>query len=185
MVKLRDSIVFESVEELYHFTNVGNLINILEEDKLCGYQCCDYKDDKDDKYYGVSTTRQRCALLGYPHTMINKQIVRITFDANKLLQKYKTKTFVYDDSYRTPQYAKKMWNTKQWNVEFSSMYEAEERIKIYNGDCIKDLHKYIKRIDVCSSTFGDYDFDKIDDYCSKYNIILKLYSNQNKFNYGV
>lgn len=182
MKELKQSIL-ESLEELYHYTNNHNLNGICGEDILYASQNDGVGLKKYD--YFVSTSRQINTLTGYPKSMISDKICRIVFDRVKL-SKFKIGPV---DWGRAKGYAiKANWEDKEFfdkhlsTIKEQPNVESEERIYLKN-DCIPQVHKYIKRIDIDSSTVSYNELLIVKKYCDKHNIELKL-SEHSKFIYG-
>lgn len=178
MKQLKDYIL-ESMQELYHFTNAYNLVNILKDDTWIA------SNDYDKELY-ISTTRMRNANLGYPTELIDDtNMVRVVFDGAKLNSKYKIKPvdkmkgkwMAIKANWAEPDSFDKYFDRHQTNVE------AEDRVFV-NTEKILGVCKYIKEIHINLSNIENKYLNDIIKYCRKHNIELKKYKNYSDFNLG-
>ena len=172
---------------VYHFTNMNNLISIINYDSMYLTYVDDNKNDDFDKNYSyfLSLTRQRDGRLGYSA----EQMVRITFDGDLLNQKYHGKPVSfwngnYDDG--KFKYMNKLKRGRYENLPDELKYqedtENEDRL-FSNYPSIKNISKYIKRIDI----MGGYikEFYPIFKYLvndSIYKDIVHIYVGNKSFN---
>lgn len=178
------SYIVESLEEVYHYTNYGNLERIMKGNRYIMSVNDGYGDDK-FKYY-MSTTRQRNALTGYPTGMINPKIIRLTLDYDKLRHVYKiepmdwgkAKSYAIKNSYPgTDEDFDKYYDY----IRMQTNVEMEERV-YSNKDIIPNFNKYIKRIDVMSGWLEKYELEDLKLRCEKYGIELRIYNTEKQFN---
>lgn len=171
--------IFEAMQELYHFTNAYNLVDILKDDTWIA------SNDYDKELY-ISTTRMRNGIFGYPTGLLDdNNVVRVVFDGTKLNSKYKIKPvdkmhgkrLAVKANWSNPEDYDKYFNAHQTNVE------AEDRVFI-NATEVKGAHKYIKAIHVNLSNIDNKYLKDIIMYCKQYNIELKQYKNDKDFNIG-
>jgi hypothetical protein len=176
MKQLKDYI-FEAMQELYHFTNAYNLVDILKDDTWVS------SNDYDKELY-ISTTRMRNGDFGYPTGMLDDEnVVRVVFDAQKLNTKFKIipvdkmngKRLAVKANWSNPDDYDKYFNVHQTNVE------AEDRV-IVKDEKIKNISKYIKSIHVNLENIDDKYLYSIESYCKKLNIKLKKYEDYKSFN---
>lgn len=170
----------ESFAELYHFTNIGNLLNIIKNDEFITSADDGYTPNK-YKYY-ISLTRMKCAFTGYPTGMIDDKIVRIVFNG-KLANKYKIKPV---DWGKAKTFAlKSMWGETAFNamkddLMLQTNVEAEERV-CTNDDCIKNISKYISKIETYKNYLTQQEKREIEKYCLNNNITFIIYDNEKDF----
>ena len=115
----------KQVGVLYHFTRLGSLEKILQENIL--YMSRQWKN--------ISFTRNKNLISNSNYLKENKAFARIVVDGDKLSNDYKIRPFVF------PQRSK--WETASYNLERPGS-EAEEMVE---AD-IKDIKKYIIRVDL-------------------------------------
>lgn len=185
MKNLQD-IITESLQELYHFTNASNLMNIIKDDTWIA--SIDDTINGDELY--ISTTRSKYAGTGYPTQLIdNNNIIRIVFDGNKLNSKFKIKPI---DKMKGKKLAMKshwdklrpgMWEQNKNYIMQQGNVEAEDRVYVKEKE-IKNIHKYIKSIHIDLSNLDNKYLNPIKDYCELHNIELRKYGNTKKFNLG-
>jgi hypothetical protein len=129
------SLLKEAVtDEVYHFTSLSNIINILKNDVF--YLSFDYDINK----FGLSLSRTKSTKTGFltVDTVINNEsfsydkdyIVRLKLDGRKLSQTYKGQPY---------NYFKHM-------IKHNS-HEYEDRL-LSNKERIEDFSKYIIQIDI-------------------------------------
>lgn len=185
--------ITEAMDELYHFTNLDNMVSIARDDFMAGYEQSIVRpsDNTTTTCFMISTTRMRYAKGGYPATMINQNLIRITLDGRAIERKYELRNWVYDSSYRNPVGAHIYRRNRHLDPygDWTQLFEAEERIVISKGDGINDFHKFIKRIDICSTRISmdpdwEQKYDALERYCNEYGIELKLYHTVRDFDYG-
>ena len=171
----------ESLYELYHFTNAGNLIGIIEKDEwVCSV------DDNDEIY--ISTTRSKNGGTGYPTQLIDDtNVIRIVFDGKKLNTKYKIKPV--DKMHGKRMAIKANWtnpecfDSNKHEIMKQGNVESEDRVFI-NSETIQHVHKYIKSIHIDLGNLDPKYIEPIEKYCRKFDIELKQYENTQKFNIG-
>lgn len=178
MKPLKDYI-FEAMEELYHFTNAYNLVDILKDDTWVS------SNDNDEELY-ISTTRTRNANFGYPTGLLDDDnVVRVVFDGKKLNSKFKIKSvdkmhgkrLAVKANWPNPDDYDKYFNAHQTNVE------AEDRVLV-NAETVPHVSKYIKAIHVNLSNIENKYLTEIAKLCREYKIELKRYKNFSDFNLG-
>ena len=138
---------------LYHFTNIPNLKNILEDNELKTYQSMyePGKAIKEDFY--ISLTRNPRARISEREHM---QLARITLDGDKLSDNYKItphlafleqwKGRIEKSMEKDPEHARLNYLRRlKWYKT-----EAEERVK---GN-IKNLDRYVEKIDILKGEIG-------------------------------
>lgn len=155
--------ILESFDTLYHFTNGKNVVGILKRNEFIlseddGYSPNSYK-------YYMSLTRMPYAKTGYPTTLISDDVVRLVMDAAMLNSKFKIKAI----------------DTMKGKSYYNGNVEAEERL-LSSKSLIKDFAKYIKRIDINTSTIGAKDADDIIQYAERLNIPVEVYDSDKLFN---
>lgn len=182
MKQLKDYIL-ESMQELYHFTNAYNLVNILKDDTWAS--SIDYDNDYQEYPY-ISTTRTKYGNIGYPTGLMDDtNVVRVVFDGAKLNSKYKIKPvdkmkgkwMAIKANWAEPDKFDKHFDGLQTNVE------AEDRVFV-NAEKIKGISKYIKAIHINMSNIENKYLKEISKYCTEYDIELKRYKNFPEFNLG-
>lgn len=182
--------VNESLEELYHFTNYNNIVNILFTDTLHGSdEVC--SDGSDPKF--ISLTRSRISSIGYPYGMNDDKIIRIVLDGRALQSRYKIRSYDYFGSSRCSSKTLSMktsWrNPDQFNLDDDTIYrnpnvEAEDRIFLDAGVTgISNISRYIKEIQIKKGDFHGKDTRKLKDLCSKRHIDLEVLEPRD-FEYG-
>jgi hypothetical protein len=166
----------KNLGDLYHFTNLENLNNILESNLFLPSTTPTYdhqrdfqsipkekrqrlKDKGETSLYYVSLSRDK--LFYKKHTKIGTlPLTRIKFDGNKLSTKYKFIPFnYYSDEIDSEQ--------ERYNSN-----EGEERIILPNGKGIQNINNYIIKIDIL--------LDKIEDnetYLKQAEELIKKYPN--------
>lgn len=176
--------LIESLQQVYHYTNYGNLFNILKENQFVLSENDDYGDSK-YKYY-MSTTRQRNALTGYPTGMINPKISRIILDYDLLRSKYKigpvdwgkSKKFAIKTNYPGDiEYFDKWFDS----IRLQTNVEMEERV-YSNKEVIPHFVAYIKQIDVMSGWLTKHELDELKEVCSNIGLNLNIYNTEKDFN---
>lgn len=175
--------ITESLQELYHFTNAGNLINIIKDDEWVSSM-----EENGEMY--ISTTRSKNASTGYATQLIDEtNIVRIVFDGQKLNSKFKIKPV---DKMRGKWQAIKanwnkcdpeVWNQNKENIMKQGNVESEDRVFVHD-ETIPNIHKYIKSIHINLENINSEYINPIEDYCNKYDIEFRKYKNTKKFNLG-
>jgi hypothetical protein len=161
-------------ENLYHFTAIAALENILENGILFKKNDLYSKDFK--YYYTISTTRKFNFNFTYDDININN--VRIVLDKEKIKNDYKIiPTHWYNTEFKNDN-AKPNGTNDQRTVAFvgrdSLIYnQFEERICMNPNDVYKRyflLPKYIKQINVLESYK-----DKMEQFKNPYNIKIQYY----------
>ena len=184
-------IINESLSRnLYHFTNIFNLMNIIHNNsfKLSFAQKDNGERGQNSKYqYYMCFTRQRDGRVGFA----DGHNVRIEIDGNLLNQLYKGKPVnffgsnggknrymsnleKYDDYYI-------YHNDMDDDIKFQHYTESEDRL-FSNNPMIPNAKKYIKRIDILieNETFNPiYDWLLVK---SDFRNIIHIYDNKNDFN---
>lgn len=167
------------MQELYHFTNAYNLVDILKDDTWVS------SNDYGKELY-ISTTRTRNGNFGYPTGLLDDDnVVRVVFDGAKLNSKYKIKPvdkmkgkrLAIKANWPNPDDYDKYFNAHQTNVE------AEDRVFV-NKETIPNVSRYIKAIHINLSNIENKYLKDIEKYCKQYNIELKKYKNYPEFNFG-
>lgn len=176
----------ESLEEIYHFTNTDNLLELIKDDVFLTSSDDGY-NPKEYKYY-ISTTRVKNANIGYPTGMLNDKIVRICLNVDILKSKYKVKPVDWGHAKEIA--IKKNWpagekdfDKNKHEILKQTNVESEERVYT-NDEEIKQFSKYIKRIDVYTEWFLPVELDRIKEYCQTNGIQLVEYSDEKKFKLG-
>lgn len=180
MNELKDYLL-ESNQELYHFTNAYNLVNMIKDDEWVT------SDDSSGKNF-ISTTRVKYAGVGYPTQLIDDtNVVRIVLNKRLLNSKFKivsidtlaAKGRAIKSNWKDPEvfelYKKEI--LKQGNVE------AEDRV-VVNKDSIENFHKYIKEIHINTDNIDSKYITPIESYCEKWDIVFKKYKNEQEFNFA-
>ena len=165
--------IIESQHELYHYTNVGNAINICAYDKFIASED-DGHNPKGYEYY-ISTTRQRNALTGYPTGMLGDDLVRFVFDGTSL---NKFKIVPLDWGKAKGRAIKKNWpaggedfDKNITSIMLQTNVESEDRILLKKPE-VNDIHKYIKEIHIDNTKVSPSEFHLFQTYCDLYNIRL-------------
>ena len=161
---------------VYHFTDIDNLITILEENKF-KLSSCLWKNVEtfSSKLFYFCTTRQFNSNLGYSP---NAGKVRIHLDGDLLNQIYSGKAIDFW-SLKDTSSKQRMINVKD---TYQSDVEGEDRL-FNNKSFIDNAVKYIKRIDINLNLdpedeveyFITQKLKKIKFLCKKLGIIDKLY----------
>jgi len=171
--------IVESLDELYHYTNVDNAIDMVTDDKFLASEN-DGSGRKDYRWY-MSTTRQRNALTGYPTGMINNHIVRFVLDGRTLGAKFKIEPV--DWGHAKHMAIKNNWpNQDQFDKNYDSIrlqtnVENEDRVYL-KSEVLKDLHKYIKEIHLNDRTTTRSEQHLFKTYCDAYGIVLRIMSDK-------
>lgn len=170
----------ESLEELYHYTNIHNLSNICMEDCIFGSPDDGHNEESIIKHcpFFISLTRTRRGDMGYPAGLIDQQITRIVFDVDKIKSKFKIRPVDYMHGKALS--IRSNWKNKEAFDKHSIRdiqinVENEERLYM-KDDQLKDLHKYIKEIHVCTDDLSNRDRIAFDNYYKIYNIPIKFLS---------
>ena len=169
--------IVESSDELYHYTNVDNAIDMVTDDEFLASEN-DGHGRKDYRWY-MSTTRQRNALTGYPTGMINNHIVRFVLDGRALGSKFKiepvdwghAKHIAIKNNWPDPDKFDKNLNS----IMLQTNVENEDRVYL-KSEVLKDLHKYIKEIHLDDKTTTSTEQRLFKTYCDAYGITLKIMS---------
>lgn len=140
----------KSVGDVYHFTNILNLIRIVNSDFILPSKSTEPLDrrskrylnydgdelpeleDPDSYYYYISTTRESDFWKRNPE--ISGTIIRIKLDGNKISQNYKIVPFSF-------------FTSNILKSKIGSVNESEERIVLKSNKGIQ-LSKYLKTIDL-------------------------------------
>ncbi len=130
-IKIKES---KQVGLLYHFTSLGSLASILSSD----FMVRDGEYGHDDGDF-ISFTRDKNFLKLKRHITANRPYVRITFDGNKLSDKYKFTPHQYDSIYGRD------------NEDIGD--EQEERLHLPNSLKLNNIHKYINNIVIYDDAF--------------------------------
>jgi len=167
--------ILESQQYLYHYTNVGNAVNVCADD-VFGCSEDDGYSPKGYPYY-ISTTRQRNALTGYPTGMISNKLVRFVLDGSKL-SRFKITPIDWGHAKRTA--IKSNWPAGPENFDkniqsimLQTNVESEDRILLKQEE-LKDFHKYISELHVDDSTATPNEIHLFKTYCDGYGIELKV-----------
>ena len=154
--------IMESIDTLYHFTNGGNMVNILKNDEFIA------SDEGHGKF--ISTTRTPYAKIGYPTGMIAKDIVRIVLDGKKLATKYKIKPY--------------SWGASKGNIHDPQQTNVESEERIYlKQTAIPNFHKYIKKIQINTNTIDAGDADDIIRLSERMNIEVEVAESDKEFDF--
>lgn len=140
----------KSIGDVYHFTNIPNLIKMINSDSIVPSKSTEPLDRKSKRYlnydgdelpeeedpnsyyYYISTTREQDFWKRNPE--ISGTIIRLKLDGNKISQNYKVVPFSFFTS-----------NISKSKV--GSVNESEERIVLKSNKGIQ-LSKYLKKIDL-------------------------------------
>ena len=175
----------ESLSELYHYTNGRNLVKILKYDI--------YKLSENDGYtksykYFMSTTRSKFSGIGYAQQLINRDVVRIVLDGDKLASKYKIipidvlkgKSWAIRANHVDP----KAFDDNYNELMKQASVESEERLLSNNSE-IRDFHKYIKYIYLDTNTINAKDADDIIRFADRLGVEVKIAENSKDFLYNI
>lgn len=150
--------------EEYHATNLINILNILETDKInLSSNLGTSSDAKGNKFFFLSLSRTGSPKLAYGQR--GNRFSRIIFDGNRLNQNFKSIPVDY-------------WGLK--GKQNGDAFEYEDRI-ITDKPVIDNASKYIIRIDIVTD-YSEYDvfyIKKILDLGKSKNIQISVYDNSN------
>jgi hypothetical protein len=121
----------KQIGNLYHFTDVDALLNILKSNKMMAVPRSGIGDDQN--FYYISFTRNKNMFLNKPKLYTDIEVA-LVLDGNMLSNKYKFEPFSSSET---------------------SKPEYEERIKIpstYNNTDIENIKKYLKGIIILGHT---------------------------------
>jgi hypothetical protein len=180
--------ILESLEEVYHYMGVKDFLNLIATDEFYLSDDDGYNPKGKEEFHFLSTTRQRNALTGYPTGLIDRNIVRITLDYNKLHSKFKSGPVDWGKAKGAA--IKKNWDPEDFermkkSLMLQTNVENEERFYI-KGDSINDFFWYVKRVDICKKYCSNKELEGIKfDLRDMYGgIPLKIYDPEKEFNIG-
>ena len=180
--------LFEStnMKALYHFTSIYSLREIARNDELLA---ANYLKDYWDDSSHISLTRHKSNLEGFASTSKKNKNVRIQFNIDKLNSRHVVRTIKPMEFYSPNRHGKytitdfgtppnasskayyhspKNWDTDEKGIEYHN--QAEEGLQMQyqlHRPSLKNLHKYIDRIDIL---FDDY-LEAIKDYKGWNNVL--------------
>lgn len=187
MKNLYSYYIRESLEKVYHYMSVEDLISLLKTDEfyLEENDGCNPSNLKNYNY--LSTTRQRNALTGYPTGIINPNIVRLTLDYDKLHSKYKSAPVDWSRAKRKA--LRSNWDDENFETMKNSLMlqtdvEMEERFFI-KQDSIPNFFKYVIQIDLCEEHCHKNQLDEVVRLLEKYpNVAFNIYKKEKDFKLG-
>lgn len=163
---------------VYHFTQIDNLVNILETNEFTLTSTLGSKSDYDvnkGRYFYLSTTRSGSA--GY-----RSGNVKIVLDGDKLNQRYKGYAMDYWQYSKNP----KDWGDSNSYKSMMNSQELEDRVISDKGTIPKAM-SYIKEIHVFIETWFKYGkniINKIIEITKRHNIPLYFYKNKKSYILG-
>lgn len=167
---------------VYHFTNIQNILKIIEQDKLIASgamaNVADGGSQNRNKHFYISFQRTRSAQIGYAGNTGGGGSC-IEFDGQALNSKYKGTAIDYWQRGKDP----KVNGLGKSGVMSSN--ELEDRL-VLDTPYVPNARRYIKSIHVTVHTEGsgrEY-YDKIDKYCKRLDIPVYFYATSEDFRNG-
>lgn len=199
------------MKALYHFTSIYSLREIARNDELLA---ANYLKDYWDDSSHISLTRHKSNLEGFASTSKKNKNVRIQFNVDKLNSRHIVRTIKpmefyspnrhgkytvtdFDNPYSSSKayyHSPKNWDTDEKGIEYHN--QAEEGLQlqyILHRPSLKNLHKYIDRIDILFSDYyqavGDFEgwinvlaeYDEINDTAFSKHVPIFVYFDSNHF----
>jgi len=184
-------------DTLYHFTHFSSLLEIIKYNKFVLNDKQRYMRNGNNF---MSLTRHKSFYEGFAYP--SRCGVRIEFDAKRLNSLHNISN-IYPFEYYSPERLKnqfqgasakdahmKLRNDSEWNNEWHDIEyynQAEESLESYDDSIydIKDLVKYIKRIDVFDS--DEDDIKNLLKFCKTYNRdylkLIYIYFGESDYSY--
>ena len=180
-------VVLEGLEQLYHFTHIGNLIRILEKDQWM----CSENDGlvKGAPKYYISFTRSQNASSGYPSGLDEENLVKIVFNERKLHSKFKIKSITFQKNSKNTA-IKGEWE-KHGRVDAFNTYkdeymkqtnvEAEDRL-FSNKQYIRNISKYIDKVIINGENCDEKKKDELIGWLEKRKVPHEVAPSTKEFN---
>lgn len=176
---MKNNIILERLSsKLYHFTDIENLIDIIDDN--WNFRLSKSSNDYDDnifsnKEYFISFTRQKDYRIGFPAAVFDSIMVRIEFNGDLLNNNFEGRAIDYYNGSKHRYFNKKKIDKVQWENE------SEDRL-FSNKPIIEKINKYINRIDILI-----FDKEELEYYLDDLITILRncnkvfIYKNGNDF----
>ena len=180
--------ILEGLEQLYHFTHIGNLIRIMEKDQwtcsmndgICDFECPDFY---------ISLTRSQNAATGYPTGLDEENLVKVVFNERKLHSRFKIKSVTFQKNSKNTA-IKGEWE-KRGRVDAFNTYkdeymkqtnvEAEDRL-FSNKQYISHISKYIDKVIINGGDCDEKKKDELIGWLEKRNVSYEVAQSTKEFN---
>lgn len=177
---LNEDIIKEGLSKtIYHFTTLQNLLEIMNTDNMylqSGLRSGGSDSKSNSKLFYLCFTRVSDGRFGYSRN----RNVRIEFDGDRLSYNYSGKPIDYWGETMGKQYYFKNAQEDNKIIDYTQPYTENEDRLFSKEPVIRDVSKYINRIDVLVNENNEQEMAIAYKLCHKDNIFI--YNNQKDFN---